>query len=286
MDEDDAYVSADDDTQIMTFDGLLALELIGREEDTPWLGTGQSHNGPEPDGDTASAEVGPGTLIKMADETSVAPSATTPPNDELIAVIGMSDQPADVQEAEPGYEPTEPAGSVPGATETFGSEAVPTSPRRSAGGFEEHPGVPRHPLSSQQPSTTGQETKMLNIDFEVLSRSLEETKAILKRGLCSADIFDSATGLSLVGIDSNPAACALLTENSAGLRQSLNTLGQGHGRYHLIELSGNKLIVVLWHGEDLLESWLLNLEKVNLGMLFAIAIPQALAAVERARPTE
>lgn len=127
---------------------------------------------------------------------------------------------------------------------------------------------------------------MLNIDFEVLSRSLEETKAILKRGLCSADIFDSATGLSLVGIDSNPAACALLTENSAGLRQSLNTLGQGHGRYHLIELSDNKLIVVLWHGEDLLESWLLNLEKVNLGMLFAIAIPQALAAVERARPTE
>ena len=52
----------------------------------------------------------------------------------------------------------------------------------------------------------------MDINIEKLEAALQELKATLKEGLMSTDIWDRASGLSLAGIESQPAAVALFTE--------------------------------------------------------------------------
>ena len=124
----------------------------------------------------------------------------------------------------------------------------------------------------------------MNINIEKLEAALQELKATLKDGLLSTDIWDRASGLSLAGIETQPAAVALFTEVTNNLASTLSEAGfPGLNRYYFMELEGDNIVMVIRHGDDLLHGILMNPKKVNLGILLSVAVPKAIASVEKAR---
>ena len=124
----------------------------------------------------------------------------------------------------------------------------------------------------------------MNINIEKLEAALQELKATLKDGLLSTDIWDRASGLSLAGIEIQPAAVALFTEVTNNLASTLSEAGfPGLNRYYFMELEGDNIVMVIRHGDDLLHGILMNPKKVNLGILLSVAVPKAIASVEKAR---
>ena len=125
---------------------------------------------------------------------------------------------------------------------------------------------------------------MLNVNLNMLEESLAETQKVLRDGLLSADIFDRQTGLSLAGHNSNPTAAAVVTQLRGEIDHAMSTAGfPGIGSFFYIALAQNKAVAVLMHGDDIMEGWLLDASRANLGVLFSLAIPRALTAVQSAR---
>ncbi|MEN9373322.1 MAG: hypothetical protein RIR79_874 [Pseudomonadota bacterium] len=124
----------------------------------------------------------------------------------------------------------------------------------------------------------------MEINIDKLEAALQELKSTLKEGLLSSDIWDRASGLSLAGIESQPAAVALFTEVTNNLASTLAESGfPGLNRYYFMELAGDHIVMVIRHRDDLLHGILMNSKKVNLGILLSVAVPKALASVEKAR---
>lgn len=124
----------------------------------------------------------------------------------------------------------------------------------------------------------------MEINIDKLEAALQELKSTLKEGLLSSDIWDRASGLSLAGIESQPAAVALFTEVTNNLANTLAESGfPGLNRYYFMELAGDHIVMVIRHRDDLLHGILMNSKKVNLGILLSVAVPKALASVEKAR---
>lgn len=124
----------------------------------------------------------------------------------------------------------------------------------------------------------------MQINIDKLEAALQELKNTLKEGLMSSDIWDRASGLSLAGIESQPAAVALFTEVTNNLASTLADSGfPGLSRYYFLELEGDHIVMIIRHGNDLLHGILMNSKKVNLGILLSVAVPKALASVEKAR---
>lgn len=125
---------------------------------------------------------------------------------------------------------------------------------------------------------------MLNVDVTKLDSTWQELKKFLKDGLLYGDIWDTNTGLSLSSQgDSNPATAALFNQLTDTLSDTLDGSGfPALGKYYLLNLS-DKLFIVINHGDDILQGVVLNPAKVNMGILFNVAIPKALAAVKAAR---
>lgn len=124
----------------------------------------------------------------------------------------------------------------------------------------------------------------MDINIEKLEATLVELKATLKDGLVATDIWDRSTGLSLAGINPQPAAVALFTEVTQNLVNSLADSGfPSLHRYYLLELEGNNIVMIIVHGKDLLQGILLNAQKINLGILLSVALPKLLTAVDKAR---
>ena len=125
---------------------------------------------------------------------------------------------------------------------------------------------------------------MLNLDVNKLSECWTEQKKFLKDGLVSGDIWDRSSGLSLVGVNTNPEFCALFNSVTDTVDTSLQGAGfPGLNKYYMIELDGNKAAVLINHDSDLLQGMLLDTQNVNLGVLFTVAIPKALAKIKEAR---
>jgi hypothetical protein len=124
----------------------------------------------------------------------------------------------------------------------------------------------------------------MNLNIDKLDAIAQELKSTLKEGLLSTDIWDRSTGLSLAGINPQPAAVALFTEITNTLRSALLDAGfPGLKRYYFLDLEGDHVMMVVRHGDDLLQGILMNSQKVNLGLLLSVALPKMLAGVEKAR---
>lgn len=125
---------------------------------------------------------------------------------------------------------------------------------------------------------------MLNVDIAKLEQLVVDLRTLVKEGLLATDIWDRATGLSLAGYNAQPAAVALFNQLTEEIGSTLGGAGFPNlGRYYLLELEGDNAVVILQHGADLLQGMLLNAKKVNMGILFSIAIPKSLEGVAKAR---
>ena len=124
----------------------------------------------------------------------------------------------------------------------------------------------------------------MNIDIEKLDSITQELKNTLKDGLLGSDIFDRTSGLSLSSFNSQPAASALFAEVTNVIVSTLSDSGfPGLKRYYLVDLENDNSVMVVRHGNDLLQGILMNSQKVNLGILLSVALPKVLAGVEKAR---
>ena len=125
---------------------------------------------------------------------------------------------------------------------------------------------------------------MLQVDITRIEKLVDDQRALLKDGLAATDIWDRATGLSLAGYNAQPAAVALFNQLTNEISDTLNGSGFPKlGRYYLLDLDADNAVIILQHDSDLLQGMLLNSKKVNMGILFSIAIPRALESVAQAR---
>lgn len=124
----------------------------------------------------------------------------------------------------------------------------------------------------------------MNLDIDALEESWTEKLKLLKTGLLAGDIWDRSTGLGLSGHNSNPAATALFNQLTTELDETLSGSGfPGLNKYYLLNLEDEKMAVIIRHQDDLLEGWLLDPKQINMGILFSVAIPKAIAIVNVAR---
>lgn len=124
---------------------------------------------------------------------------------------------------------------------------------------------------------------MLNVDIDVLQESWTEQQKFLKDGLIGGDIWDYGTGLSLSSVNTMPEAVAMFNRLTDELKETLSGSGLPElNRYFILNLEDDKLFVVVRHNDDLLQGMLLNPKKVNMGILFTVAVPKALEKVKKA----
>lgn len=124
----------------------------------------------------------------------------------------------------------------------------------------------------------------MSIDIEKLNVAMEEIKTTLKDGLLAAEIWDREAGLSFVSYNSQPIAVALFSEVTKMLKNALTDSGfPGLNRYYLLDLENDHMVMVILHGNDILQGLLMNSKKINLGILMAVALPKALEGIEKSR---
>lgn len=126
---------------------------------------------------------------------------------------------------------------------------------------------------------------MLDIDVNKLEESWDVLKKSLKEGLLSGDIWHTGTAMSVSSFNGGNAAATALFD---GLSKDLNDSLSGSGfpalnRFYLLNLKDNHQVLVIRHGDDLMQGMLLDPKRVNIGLLFAVAIPKALAIIAQAR---
>lgn len=125
---------------------------------------------------------------------------------------------------------------------------------------------------------------MIDLDFSVLEASIENTRTALRGGLLSLNIWDKDTGLTLVDWQGNPTAVALLSQMTVELDDTLN--GSGFPKlkdYFYLDLKDDQALVVINHGDGVMQGWLLESGKTNPGILLGMAIPKAIANLESAK---
>lgn len=128
------------------------------------------------------------------------------------------------------------------------------------------------------------EAHIMDINIDKLEAVIQELRSTLKDGLLASDIWDSSIGLSLAGYNPQPAAVALFTEMTNMLRTALSDSGfPGLNRYFFLDLEGDHIVMIIRHGNGLLQGILMNSKKVNLGLLLSVVLPKMIASVEKAR---
>lgn len=122
------------------------------------------------------------------------------------------------------------------------------------------------------------------IDIELLNQSVEDMRSFLKDGLIGTDIWRRKDGLSLAGLNHQPAAVALFTEIVTSMQNALESSGFPKlNRYFMLDLEANKTVLVIRHGTEMLQGILLDTTKANLGMLLSVVLPRALEQVAKAK---
>jgi hypothetical protein len=113
------------------------------------------------------------------------------------------------------------------------------------------------------------------MNVQKLNEAIEMVKRDLGASLLATDIFTKEDGTSIAGYNTQPKACALFNELTGNLQKSLNVSGfPALNDYYLLNLVEGNMVVVL----NLVEfqwGFLVDSNKVKLGLLLNIVIPAA-----------
>lgn len=125
---------------------------------------------------------------------------------------------------------------------------------------------------------------MNTLDTAVFNQNIESTRIALREGVLSINIWDRKTGLTLAEWQGNPTGVALLTQLLADLEE---TLADSHlsefDNYLYMDLEDNQGLVILNHGDDLMQGWLIDATRTNPGILLGMAVPAALSNIAAAK---
>ena len=110
---------------------------------------------------------------------------------------------------------------------------------------------------------------------------MKEAISILKENLDGAllatDIWPTDSGTAVAGYNQNPQATALFDKVTDYMRKALKGAGFPDIKdYYLLEMEGNTYVVVLQFKQEGYQwGMLVDSNKVNLGLLLNIALPEA-----------
>ena len=117
------------------------------------------------------------------------------------------------------------------------------------------------------------------MDVKKLNKSIEVLKEDLGEALVSCDIWPTGTGQSIAGHNSQPKATALFEQVTEYMKKTLSGAGfPGINKFYMLDLDADSLIIVLQF-EKYQWGMLVNSQKVQLGLLLNIAIPNAREAL-------
>jgi hypothetical protein len=117
-----------------------------------------------------------------------------------------------------------------------------------------------------------------------LKRVMQIAQDGIGDALLSADLFSSADGTSYVGVNSRPAACALVNQVTERMKWAFDKGGLPQlGRYYTAELDGSRMLLVAPCG-GLQLSLVVDTGRVQLGLLLNVVLPEVLAALEEVSP--
>ena len=120
------------------------------------------------------------------------------------------------------------------------------------------------------------------MDLKRLNKIVEDLKEVLGSALIATDSWITNDGQSLAGYNTQPKASALFNEITTSLNKSLkNSDFPGLGKYYMINLENNFMVIVAVHGE-LQEGMLVDISKTSLGILINIALPKVLEGLAEA----
>ncbi|WPD20741.1 MAG: response regulator [Candidatus Electrothrix scaldis] len=133
-----------------------------------------------------------------------------------------------------------------------------------------------------QTTITDHVKKESKMDVQKLNSIIESMTKDLGQGLLATDIWTVADGFSIAGHNPQPKATALFNQLTTYLNDTLEGSGfPGLGRYYMLDLLDNKLVIILPMGEY---RWgvLVDSSKVQLGLLLNIIVPRIIDAFEEA----
>ncbi len=124
----------------------------------------------------------------------------------------------------------------------------------------------------------------VNMDIKKLKEAVEYLKDQLGKGLVHTDIWTTADGQSLAAYNSQPKAVALFNHLTQQMAEALHQSEEDWvelGRYYLIDLIGDHMVIIIYLGEY---QWgiLFNKKEVQLGLLLNIIIPKIIDIFEEA----
>lgn len=120
------------------------------------------------------------------------------------------------------------------------------------------------------------------MDVKKLNKAVDVLKEDLGESLIGCDIWPTGTGQSIAGYNSQPKATALFEQVTEYMKKTLSGAGfPGLNKYYMLDLEADSLVIVLQFEKH---QWgiLVNGQKVQLGLLLNIAIPNAREAFEEA----
>ncbi len=120
------------------------------------------------------------------------------------------------------------------------------------------------------------------MNVEKLENAITGLRRDLGSGLLATDFFVVADGQTLAGFNSNPQACALFTQLTLQMNETLG--GSGFpiiGKYYILDLADNKMVIVIPLG-DYMCGMLLDKTSAKLGLVLNIGIPRVIDAFEEA----
>lgn len=124
-----------------------------------------------------------------------------------------------------------------------------------------------------------------NMDIKKLNSILEQAKKDLGGGLLSTDIWFAADGQSIVGFNSNPKATALMNRMVNVTNEALKDAQFPLlGKYFLHNLEGEHIGMTTLIG-DYRWGMLIDGNKVQLGLLLNVIVPNTMAAIKEAVAT-
>jgi CheY-like chemotaxis protein len=120
-------------------------------------------------------------------------------------------------------------------------------------------------IKDEERSVTGKEEKM---DVKKINAIVKEVKEDLGDALLSTDIWTTADGTVIAGVNSNPKAAALMNQVGQELIKALTGAKfPSLEDYYILDLLDGKMILCLFFG-DYQWGMLLDTAKVQLGLLF------------------
>ena len=117
-----------------------------------------------------------------------------------------------------------------------------------------------------------------------LNEAIDYLKDQLGKGLIHTDIWMTVDGQSIAGYNSQPKAVALFNQVTNQLAGALANSEEEYvelGRYYIIDLIGDHMVIILYLG-DFQWGLLFNKKEVQLGMLLNVVIPNVIDTFEEA----